>query len=164
MSKSNKKKPKMYTHKISINANRDKNLVKVNFSPSIKRSKQVDHQTHVNVILAGMDLGLVELLGKLPILRNASDIEREKNIYVFKDEEADNRLYKNRKQMYDTVAGIFQTTLAKLFPDVEYIDLCTINQQETIFEMSKEEAEEYQKEIQEITEQVRSMEDEKEEA
>lgn len=157
-----KKKPKAYTHKISINANRDKNLVKVQFVPSMKRATQVDHQTHVNALLAGTDLGLKELLGTLPVLRAATDVEKEKQVYIFKDEEADNNLYKSRKAMYDTIAGIFQETLSTLFPDVEYIDLCTINQQETIFEMTKEEADEYQKEIAELTEEVRAMKEEEE--
>jgi len=154
-----KKKVKAYTHRVSINANADKNVVKVQTSPSIKRASLGDRQTLVNVLLAGTDLGLKELLGGLPVLRAASEAEMEAKVYVFKDQVKDNELYKSRKGMYDTFAGIFQETLKSIFPDVEYIDLSQKHQQDIIFEMTSEEAEEHKLEIAEVVKKVREEKD-----
>jgi|LGVE01.1.fsa_nt_gb hypothetical protein len=151
-----KSRKRAYTHKINISADVDANTVKVSYIPSIKLVTLQDHQVFVNLTLAGMDMGLKELLGALPVLRPASAQEIEKSVYVFKDQIKDNKLYKERKQMYDTVANIIQNTLKVLFPDVEYIDTCTQNQQELIFDMTREEAEAYNAELVELTEAIRN--------
>jgi hypothetical protein len=149
------KKQKGFTHKVTISADAGKQSVKVTTSPSLKRCSLQDHQTLVNVLLAGVDLGLKELLGALPVLRPASAEEKEAQVYVFKDEEKDNKLYNERKNMYNAVAQVFEGTLSELFPDIEYIDNSIKNRQEIIFDMSKEEAEQYQEEMEELTKRVR---------
>jgi hypothetical protein len=149
------KKPKNITHRINYHVNANKGELKVNFSPSLKRSKLHDHQILVNATLAGTDLALQMLLGTLPVLRPASEAESEVSIYVFKDEERDNKIYKQRKELYDKMVESFEGTLHALFPDIEYIDNCTKIQQETIFDMTKEEAEEHKAMVTEIVEKVR---------
>ena len=154
---SNKPKvKKQKLHKVNIRGNKETNEVNVTFSPGGSVMKLEDRQTLINVAMAGNDIAMKKLLGNLPILRPAGEAEREEQIYVFKDAEKDNQVFKMRKQMYDTIAGVMQKTLSDLFPDVEYIEECRNVQQDKLFDMSKEEAEEYTKKVEAITEQVRS--------
>lgn len=150
-----KRKEKNITHRVNYHVNAHKGELKVNFSPSMRQATLHDHQILTNATLAGTDVALQMLLGALPVLRPASEAESEVSIYVFKDEEKDNALYKQRKELYEKMAGTFEGILHVLFPDIEYIDGCTKIQQETIFDMTKEEAEEHKAMIEEIVAKVR---------
>ena len=116
------KKPKNITHRINYHVNANKGELKVNFSPSLKRSKLHDHQILVNATLAGTDLALQMLLGTLPVLRPASEAESEVSIYVFKDEERDNKIYKQRKELYDKVKSTYNY-LQGLYGEGKEVDL-----------------------------------------
>ena len=146
---------KTYTHKVTINANEKTNEVKIHTSPSLKKASLKDRQVLVNVLLAGGDLGTRSILGELPKLRPASELEVESKVYVFKNPEADNKLYNSRKAMYETIRNIYTKTLSDLFPDVEYIEQCTKYQQEVVFEMTKDEADTHNEEIEEVVKIVR---------
>lgn len=143
-------------YSIVIKADKDLGQVKVKTSPQVPKTNLDELQYLLNVLITGTDAGLKEMLGGLPVLRPASEVEREANVYVFKDEERDNALYKQRKALHDSIANVFNNTLKTLFPDIEYINSVQNHQQELVFDMSAEEAEEHQAEIQKIVEQVRN--------
>ena len=147
-------KKKKRTAKVTMTADMDSNTVKVTYGKSVQGMDQATRQLHLNITLAGVDGSLKKLLGPLPQLRVATDEEREAKIYVFADQ-SENDLYKGREQLHRTIADVFQNTLQDLFPDVIYVDECRKYQQETIFDMSSEEATEYQKEIEAITDSVK---------
>lgn len=149
---SDKKKKKVY--RVTMTADMDENVVKVGYGRSVALMKQADRQMFLNITLAGTDTSLKKLIGGLPMLRPATDEEREANIYVMVNGKEDDDLYRGRSELYHTIANLFQNTLHELFPDVEYKEKCTEYQQELIFDMTKEEAEEYQKEIEALTESV----------
>ena len=148
------KRPKKKLPKVVMTADMDKNKVTVTYGRAVSTMKQNDRQLYLNITLAGVDASLKKLLGKLPTLRPATEEEREAKIYVMIND-AEMNLSKGREQLYHTIAGIFNNTLSELFPDVEYVEQCRKYQQETIFDMSSEEATEYQKEIEDVTILVR---------
>jgi len=148
-------KKKKVTHKITYSVDAAKGELKVLMTPSMKRSKLEDHQILVNAVIAGNDIALQRLLGTLPLLRPATDAERELKIYVYKDDMVDNDLFNKRKALYDMVAKSFEGTLEALFPDVRYIEQSRQHQQEIIFDMTSEEAEEHKLLVEEVVAKVR---------
>ena len=152
------KKPKSITHRVNFKINANKGEIKVDFSPSVKRAKLQDHQILVNGTLAGANIALRMLLGGLPILRPATEMETEAKIYVFKDVKVDNEVFNQRKTLYDKLVASFEETLGALFPDIEYVNSCSAYQQEIVFEMTEEEAQNHHLDVAEIVQKVRALE------
>lgn len=154
------KKPETRSiYKITLKGNLKENTVSATFVPTLDVTKIKDVQTLLNVLTSGSHTAFVKLLGGLPILRPASEEEREAKIYVFVNDK-DNNTYKVRKDLYDQLEAVFGNILSQLFPDVEYINSCNHYQQELAFSMDEAQAEEYKKEIEEITARVRGAEKE----
>ena len=101
-------------------------------------------------------MSLKTVLAAMPMLRPATPEEREAKVYIFKNQDADNRLYKERKEMYDNFANGFNTILREMFPDIEYIENSRTEEQHRVFDMYNEEAEERRLEIEQLTEKIRS--------
>jgi len=163
-SKVRKDKPKEPENifRVYIKGDTDKGQVSFRTVPKLGSTTQKQLQTLLNVLIAGTDTGLKQLLKDIPLLRPATDVEREASVYVFKNEELDTKLYKNRKTIYDSISHAFNETLNQIFPDVVYIDHSRQIQQEMAFEMDKEEHEEHLENIKKITDVVRNMRDEDE--
>lgn len=102
---------------------------------------------------------LVDVLSEMPLLRPACEAEQSAHIYVFnegKQGEAENALYKARKSLYDKLSSVIGVVLSSVFPDIEYINNCTQYGQNYCMDRSQEEIEEYAKEIEEVTNYVRT--------
>lgn len=155
-------KPKSH-YKITITSNVEKDMVKVQFSPKLnEETKREDIQRFLSTLFAGTHVGLHSLLADMNIMRPATSLERDAQVYIFKDTEKDNTLYKQRKQLHDGLAETFNNILKDLFPDIEYINMTIQHQQELAFNMSPEEAEEHQKYIEGIADKVKAMKDDEE--
>lgn len=148
-------KPK--TYRIVYTTNVDKGRIKVKFTPDMKTGTLQDLQVHVNSILSGTHIALVSLLNGLAMMRPATDEERDAQVYIFKNEEQDNQLYKSRLQLHDTLANTFDGILKTIFPDVQYIEQVRKHQQEIIFEMTEEEAQEHQTMLANLAEKIRQV-------
>jgi hypothetical protein len=133
-----------------------KDEIEVSLEPDIRNSVQKDGELLLQTALAGTHIMFIKLLGDLPILRPASEDERELNVYIFKDQEKDNALFKQRKQLYDIIGSVFDRVLNDLFPDIDYIELSRKEQQQLTFDMSESELEMHQQEIAALAEKVRS--------
>jgi hypothetical protein len=128
--------------------------IKVSFTPTLKTNDLKEVTSHVNSLLAGTSIGMKILLSHFTILRAPTQVERDANLYVFKNPDSDNELYKARKQIYDEFAAVFDNILKESFPDVVYIMNSLKYQQETAMEMTPEEAKQYQKAVQAIVNEV----------
>jgi len=142
-------------YKVVMKGNKKENTVSVTFQPELVSTKVTDSQTLLNVLTSGTHAGFVKLLGGLPILRPATETERESKVYVFVDDH-DTRVHKMRKDLYGQLQAVFGNILTQLFPDVEYIEACNTYQQEVAFEMYETEAAEYKKEIETVVEKVKA--------
>lgn len=151
-------------YKIAYNVDTETGELQTKFTPVLKRSTYRDSQILLNTLLTGTEASFNQLLAPLPMLRPVTNEEREYNVYVFKDEEADTKLFKERKQIYDALKLTFDNIIEGLFPDVQYVEDCRTVQQERVFDMSEAEAEEYRQSIQEVADKIRSMADEEEAA
>ena len=130
----------------------------VHFEPALDAETFV---AHVNSALNTMPNALMNIFANVPLLRPASEREREAHIYVFNEGEqgeVENRLYKYRKHLYDATGAVFSQLLTTAFPDIEYIEGCKAYQQD--YCMNVEAAEEYKKTVEEVTAYVREHFDE----
>jgi len=165
MPKSKKRKKdteELTTFRIYITGDIEKGQVRFRTNPKFQEASQLQLQHLLNALIAGTDTGLKQMLKDIPLLRPATDVEREASIYVFKNEKQDTQLFKNRKTIYDSISKAFNETLNNIFPDVVYIEHSRQIQQELAFEMNKEEHEEHLANVQKITDVVRNMKDEDE--
>lgn len=127
--------------------------------PKIKYTPALDETsfTHLlNNALNNMPQALATMLANVPVLRPASAIEQEHKIYVFNEGdhgEVENKLYKYRKDLYDTIAAVFSQMLSTVFPDIEYIEGCKQYQQ--LYCMEHPDDTEHIKAIEETTQYVR---------
>lgn len=157
-----KKNKKGNVYKALLFADFDAGKVKVSFTPNYGTAKpnpELRGQL-VNVLVSGLRAGFHNLFDDIPLLRPATDAEREAKVYVFKDEEADVKLYKARKAIYDEIAAVFTFVLKDVFPDVDYINSAIQYQQGYAFELSPEEALVHQAEIEKIAKEVRESKEE----
>lgn len=139
--------------KFTITADVKKGTVKVAFDPKDTVGvKNVGE--YLNVIMAGLELGLKELLYYTGRIRPPTKLEEENNLYVFYQPEEDNKRYNSRKYIYKSIAQSFNMTLKELFPDITYIDETTKARQEAVLNMTAEEAREYLAKIEGITDKV----------
>lgn len=131
-----KKKPL----KINITADITNGHVDLRFTPKLKTAEfDKEKQLYITTLLAGSQLGLTVLLDQLPLLRPATEEEVELKTYIFKDEEADNKLYKARLALYTSLGETFAQTLSELFPDIEYIENTLKHHQEEAMNNTREE-------------------------
>ena len=144
-----------HLYKVSYLTNKDKGQLKVKFSPDLKVADLEDAQIHTNSVLSGTRIALNILLGGIPVMRPATDEEVEAKVYIFKDEKADNELYKVRKQTYESLANTFDGILKELFPDIDYIQSTIKHQQELVFDMNTDQAEEHKYMLEQIAKRVR---------
>lgn len=116
----------------------------------------------LRVLLGGFKQALSTLLLNVPVLRPASDLEKEHHVYVYKDGVHDNNLAKVRTQLYRNIQSIINDVLKTYFSDIVYIEEVTEYQQNKVFDMSDKDLEDHRIEIEEITRQVKEMEDNEE--
>lgn len=153
------KKTKKRFYKITMNADTEQHNVTLILSPNVTGEDQEAIQTYLNVLIAGTNIGLKVLLQDVPLLRPATKEERDAHVYIFKDQEKDNRIYNHRKALYHSIKNSFDEILSALFIDVEYVEGSLLYQQETVTEMSPDEAVEHQFNIAEIAKHVRESKD-----
>jgi hypothetical protein len=151
--------PKKQMHKVIITLDDEKQRIKVDYRPKLDRTNLKDVNLFINATYTGMNMSLKMLLQDAPVLRPASELEQEAHTYVFKDVLKDNQLYRSRKALHDSIASGFNTLLKELFPDIQYIEQWQKAEQERVFEMSSEEAEERRIELARVAEQVRKGEE-----
>jgi hypothetical protein len=144
-------------HKVSFVVNPETKKIKIVFKPELDHKNAQDIQIFLNTVYTGTYMSFKTLLSSMPILRPASEREREAKVYIFKDPVRDNKLYKERKEMYDSFANGFSTLLREMFPDIEYIENSRIEEQHKTFDMNDDEAEERRIEIEGVAEYVRSL-------
>lgn len=150
-------KSKRSVYKVNIKTNMKQKNINVDFHPALEDCSLEDTQMLLNTLLQGIQVGLQKILYVAPPLRPPTEQEREAKIYVYVDEEEDNALYKKRKMLYDSLNGVFTEVLRTSFPDIQYIEQCRNYQQELIFDMSSEEAAEYNEEIKAVSDEVRDL-------
>lgn len=141
--------------KLTINF--DDNKSSYSFEPPLEDKDTVVLQ--YRNLLSGVPNALMEILVNIPILRPASEMERNNHVYIFnegEEGEAENKIYKFRKDCYDSLAALFSSILSTAFPDIEYINACSTYQQEYIADHDQEEVEAYKKDIQDVTTYVRT--------
>jgi hypothetical protein len=147
-------------YKITFEGDRTSRKMRVIFTPKLQADvttmKEISEL--INLTLAGTQRSLEILMGGFDVLRPATDVEREHHVYIFKDAEHDQALYKKRKEIYETFANVFNDTLQMLFPDVLYIDGALKYQQEFCFDKTPEEIEEYKQDIEKIAKAVKGLE------
>lgn len=131
----------------------NKNELHVSFTPKLKKD---NHDKYLKLMLSGFGQAMVNLLGGLPMLRPATEREVEEGVYIFANPEEDNALFKVKKQVYRDVVDYLDRLMHALFPDVMYIELAQERLQEQVEQMSQEEADEYNKLLSEIAEEVRN--------
>ena len=138
-----------------IKLSNEGNKVSVAFEPELDNSTFVQH---INLYLNAVPSVLLNILSTIPLLRPASDVEQEHKIYVFAEDEKgeeENRLYKYRKDLYDTISAIFSELLTTAFPDIQYIEQCKVYQQDFCATHNEEETAEHLSEISKISDYVR---------
>lgn len=131
------------------------------FEPPVENKEDIALQ--YRNLLSGIPNALMEILVNIPILRPACELERNNHVYVFnegEEGEAENKIYKYRKECYDSLSALFSSILTAAFPDVEYINSCALYQQEYVADHNQEDVDAYKEEIKEVTEYVRSHMDE----
>lgn len=146
----NKKTNNAHVHKITYTVNTREQALQVEFFPK----KNLDRNVLLNGVLSGLQLSMEKLLHDAPVLRPVTPEERDLHMYVFKDQNRDNALYKERKALHDSIAVIFENTLHDIFPDVVYIDSTRMYQQELAFDKTQEEVDEYHTQVKEVTELI----------
>ena len=127
----------------------------VEYSPALSAENFIPY---VNSALNCMPKALLNIFSTIPLLRPASSKEQAAHAYVFNEGElgeTENKLYKYRKQLYDTTVAVFSQLLSTAFPDIEYIEICKRFQQNYCMEHSEEEVATYKKELEDLTTFVR---------
>ena len=127
----------------------------VEFEPALGNENFIHY---VNSALNCMPKALLHIFSTLPLLRPASSKEQTVHAYVFNEGdlgETENKLYKYRKQLYDTTVAVFSQLLSTAFPDIEYIEVCKQYQQTYCVEHSPEEVEAYKKELEDVAKYIR---------
>ena len=146
--------PKGKNRRISFSVTHDMKSIKVSFTPKLGTGNAEEMQKHVNTVIAGTELALKILFADYPMLRMPTQEEQDAKVYVFKDKEVDNRLYKSRAMIYEDFARAFQAMIDTLFPDVVFISNTFKYQQGLVTEMTPEEAKAHQEKIQKIVDAV----------
>ena len=132
----------------------------INFEPALSEESFI---ALINNALNTMPQALLNMLATVPILRPASNIEKEHKLYVFQDGDKgkmENDLYKYRRHLYEQVAAVFSQLLTTAFPDIEYIEGCKQHQQAYCMEHTEEEVAAYKVDVEGITSHVREHFDE----
>jgi hypothetical protein len=143
-------------YKVTYTVNPDTKQIKLTFRPELDYKNVKDIQVFLNTVYTGTYMSLKTLLAGTPMLRPASEEERNAKIYVFKDSVKDNKLYSERKKLYDGLAEAFNNILKEMFPDIEYIENCRIQEQHNTFDMSEDEAEERRLEVADVVDRVKN--------
>lgn len=139
-------------YKIIIDYDTVTKLVDVKLTP--KNFKKKDVPGLLTTLLGGVHVGLQALFAEVPIMRPATEIEKDNQVYIFAKEK-DNDLYKGRANLYKVVSEDLNATLDLVFPDIRYIDDTIKHQQELVFNMSAEEAEEHRLHVAKVSEYVK---------
>lgn len=132
----------------------------INFEPALSQESFI---ALINNALNTMPQALLNMLATVPILRPASNIEKEHKLYVFQDGDKgkmENDLYKYRKHLYEQVAAVFSQLLTAAFPDIEYIEGCKQHQQAYCMDHNEEEVKLYKADVESIVAHIRENFDE----
>lgn len=138
--------------KIIYTSNRTENTTHVGFKPKVARDNIVDF---IECLISGTHYGMLTLLDNFPVMRPATKEERDAHCYIFQDE-TDDKVYKQRKAIYDTLVATFQNILTECFPDVEYIQQCKTYAENIAVDEGVEAAEEYRARVAEVADIVRN--------
>jgi hypothetical protein len=140
---------------LSVNKKTKKPVIK--FNPALTQKNANDM---MQVFLDTIPQLMMDLVANLyPMLRPATEAERDAHIYVFMDGERgemENKVFRAKKHCYDILMQMFSTTLTALFPDVEYINSCAEYQQNFTAEHTELEVKEYLKDVESLTESIRT--------
>ena len=115
------------------------NKSKINYKPTLDEGSM---NALLNNLLNNFPAALLNILVHVPMLRPACSEEKDNFTYVFLEGEkgeTENKLYKYRKHMYNTLVSIFGQILSTAFPDIEYIESCEKYLQEFCVEHTPEE-------------------------
>lgn len=138
--------------KITYTADRTAGTTRVGIKPKLNKDNVVDY---IECLVSGTYYGLLTLLDGIPLVRPATQQERDAHCYIFKDDK-DEKTFKNRKAIYDTLVSVFEKVLSYVFPDVEYINQCQTYAQNLVVDATPEEVEEHKARVTELAESIRS--------
>lgn len=127
----------------------------VRFSPSLTKE---NIKEHLDTLLDAFPYALLSMLATFPMMRPATEEERQAHVYVFQEGsigENENKVYKSRKAFYDKLAAVFSSVLSIGFGDVEYIESCAKYQQDYVLDHTDEEHDAYLEDIKSVTAYVR---------
>lgn len=159
MAESPKKRTTHKDHyKITITTDAGEGKTKVNFAPQLRPNDLDNVQVYLNTILTGTYMSFKNVLGVLPPLRPASELEQEHGVYIFKDQEKDNELFNERTRLFDTISDTFNKMLRESFPDIVYIRESIQAEQNSVAEMDGAEFAERKATVAMVAEAVRSTE------
>lgn len=127
----------------------------VTFTPCVDNDTTA---SFIELLINALPTVIYSATSAIPMLRPATEEEREQNVYVFREGdpgEYENRLYKYRKGLHDAIAAAVNEALSTVFPDVQYIQACARYQQDFCAEHSEEEIATYQEAVETITKSIR---------
>ena len=142
---------------ITLSVNKKTKEPAIKFNPPLT---QENAKYAMQVFLDTIPQLIMDLVSNLyPMLRPATEAERDAHIYVFMDGEhgeTENQIFRAKKHCYDILTQLFSTTLTALFPDVEYINSCAEYQQNYTSDHTELEVQEYLEEVRTLTETIRT--------
>lgn len=128
-----------------------------NVPPKITYSKELTPDTapmYLDTIAALLPNLLVSSITEaFPMMRPPSQREIDLHAYVFMDGEKgeiENRIYKAKKSLYDSLTNMFAAILTYAFPDIEYLENCASFQQNYVYDHTEEEVKAYADEVENL--------------
>lgn len=128
-----------------------------NVPPKITFSKELTSETapmYLDAIAAMVPKLLVSVITEaFPMMRPPSQKEVDLHTYVFMDGdkgEIENRIYKAKKSLYESLSNMFAAVLSYAFPDVEYLENCASFQQNYVYDHTEEEVKAYADEVENL--------------
>lgn len=157
MEKENTKEKQTYSVTFNLTVEDDKiTSEKFKFKPTIDIT---NFRFHYKTLMDNFVKAYLSMYDDVSILRPATTEEKEKHIYVFKTddaEDAEHKLYSARKALYEDTLKAFNYILDSVFPDIIYIDQCATYQQEYAFsDKTEDEIDDYKYDVEYITQTVR---------
>lgn len=105
-----------------------------------------DVMFHIGNLMSSVPQALAELLLTLPMCRDVTQQEKDIGAYIFINE-SEQKLYKTRSNLYDTLSNTFNQLFNQLFADVLYVRECKAKYEEFAFEHTEDEVEEFKKDL-----------------
>lgn len=128
-----------------------------NVPPKITFSKDLTSVTapaYLDMLAALLPKLVVSIITEaFPMMRPPSQRETDLHTYVFMDGEKgeiENKIYKSKKALYESMSNMFAAILSYAFPDIEYIENCAAYQQDYVYDHTEAEVENYKDEIESL--------------